>query len=355
MDADRDKGDSTQALTKENQELREKLRQYRELEEDLAAQRVFDKAKKQLTTWITFGGLLLFLAGLVGIKAVVDYTKGLVSKKLEELGQTGVEKYLREEGHRQITAKIQEQQDELMIYAKQQIQLLTAPIRVQEAGPTPHVLERKLDYTDLMLPVRNQGSEGSAVGFAVAAGIEYQIRKTLQKVVRISPRYIYYFARVQGKGDPHQDTGATIEDALRVVSDRGAVAENAWPYKPGEFGSDPPELKGAEFYKIKKYRSLRTLDEIKAALRSYGPVLAGITVYQAFLGPEVRKTGIVPMPSKSESIVGGDALCVVGYDDDQQMLKFLNQWGPEWGDHGYGYVSYAYMSKFSQDVWAISM
>jgi C1A family cysteine protease len=243
-----------------------------------------------------------------------------------------------------------------MIYAKQQIQLSASPIgELQKGGPTPRILERKLDYTDLMLPVRDMGQEGACVGFAVAAALEYQIRKTLRKEVRISPRYIYYFARVQGKEDPHLDRGAVISDALRVVADRGAVPESAWPYKAGEFGSNPPDLKGAEFYKIKTYRSLSTLDEIKAALRSYGPVVAGITVYQGFLGPEFRKTGIVPMPEKSESIVGGDAFCIVGYDDDQQMLKFLQQWGPAWGDHGYGYVPYTYMSKYPYYAWALSM
>ena len=42
-------------LKNENQELREKLQEYKKLEEDLMAQRVYDKAKRRLISMITTG------------------------------------------------------------------------------------------------------------------------------------------------------------------------------------------------------------------------------------------------------------------------------------------------------------
>ena len=48
-------------LKKENQELRDKLQQYRALEEDLAAQRVAEKAEKQIKIWISLGGAAILI------------------------------------------------------------------------------------------------------------------------------------------------------------------------------------------------------------------------------------------------------------------------------------------------------
>jgi GNAT superfamily N-acetyltransferase len=31
---------------------------------------------------------------------------------------------------------------------------------------------------------------------------------------------------------------------------------------------------------------------------------------------------------------------LVGYDDHKQEFKFINSWGQEWGDGGYGYIDY---------------
>ena len=52
--------------------------------------------------------------------------------------------------------------------------------------------------------------------------------------------------------------------------------------------------------------------------------------------------------------MGGQAICIVGYDDDKKMIKFKNSWGPQWGDSGYGYISYSYVEKFLSDGWTFT-
>jgi C1A family cysteine protease len=207
-----------------------------------------------------------------------------------------------------------------------------------------------------MLPVRDSGAEASTVGFAVAAALEYQIGKTMKKKITISPRYIYYYARVKAGSSADQDTGAIIQDAVEVLKRTGAVQEEVWPYKAGEYGAKPPKgTEQAEHFKISRAQQVRTEKELKEALQRFGPVVGGISVYQSMHRAEVIKTGKVPLPNPKESIIGGHAVCFVGFDDEKELFKFQNQWGTTWGDKGYGYISYEYAAKFLGDAWAISM
>src|SRR5438105_1598990 len=78
------------SLLQENAGLKAKLEDYKKLEEDLLAKRVFDKARSYLTTWITMGGIILTLAGFVGYKSVVSYFTDLAKKKADEMTEEDI-------------------------------------------------------------------------------------------------------------------------------------------------------------------------------------------------------------------------------------------------------------------------
>ena len=50
------------------------------------------------------------------------------------------------------------------------------------------------------------------------------------------------------------------------------------------------------------------------------PVMIGISVYTSFESDTVAKTGIVTLPKKSEQLLGGHAVLVVGYDDKKKWF-----------------------------------
>jgi hypothetical protein len=86
-------------LKQQNEELIHKLQQYKSLEEDLMASRVFEKAKKQLTTYITLGGIIILISGVIGIKSLADYAKNLAKDKMEALPRSKSKRLYKKKGN----------------------------------------------------------------------------------------------------------------------------------------------------------------------------------------------------------------------------------------------------------------
>jgi C1A family cysteine protease len=348
-------------VVKENEELKEKLLVFKKLEEDLMAQRVSEKAKKQLTVWLTIGGIVISIGGIVGYRQIEGYTKELVRTKVQSVADEQIKNQLLDEGRKQVAIVVEQQKSSLHDYVNEQIKQIVglSPISVSNQ-PSPNVSPlspessaTSLDYTPDLTPVRDQGDEGGVVGFATAAALEYQIKKKLNQTVVISTKYLYYFAQLEGGFNPHADTGANIKDAIKVLSQKGAVAEDVWPYKAGDFGDPPTAVNRATKYRIAESRPLSTDQDIRSALQKYGPVVAGITWYDSF--DAAGKAGILPDPKATGKVRGSTAICIVGYDDAKKLFKFKHCWGPNWGDKGYGYLPYDYVKRFVSDTWAISL
>ncbi|GAA0137290.1 hypothetical protein YSY43_41310 [Paenibacillus sp. YSY-4.3] len=194
---------------------------------------------------------------------------------------------------------------------------------------------------DNITPVRDQGPDGTCVGFACTVGMkESQEQKEHNKYIELSPRYLYQKCK-EIDGIPEAN-GTYIRVAMEILYHIGVCEERYWPYHPAQIGRPEPGAdENASYYKVKSYCSMgKSLDTMKRSLVVNGPFVIGVTVYDNWRNPEVGKTGKIPMPSGN--ILGGHALCVVGYDDDTQMFKFKNSWGDRWGDKGFGYLPYQY-------------
>jgi C1A family cysteine protease len=102
---------------------------------------------------------------------------------------------------------------------------------------------------------------------------------------------------------------------------------------------------------------MQNLMQMKGCLAAGYPIVFGFTVYESFESPQVAKTGIAPLPSASEAVVGGHAVAAVGYDDSQRTFLVRNSWGEGWGMKGYFTMPYAYLlqSDLSSDFWTIRL
>jgi C1A family cysteine protease len=213
-------------------------------------------------------------------------------------------------------------------------------------------------------PVYDQGQVGSCTGNSIAGAFEFTQKKQMLQDFMPSRLFIYYNERAI-EHTTGQDAGAQIRDGIKTVAKQGVPPESDWPYsenmslvteKPNARAyADALQHRVISYHRISARTSATALNLMKSCLADGYPFVFGFTVYSAFEGPEVAKTGILKMPTKKEEVVGGHAVLCVGYDDKKKTVLVRNSWGTSWGLKGYFWMPYAYISdsKLASDFWTI--
>jgi C1A family cysteine protease len=216
---------------------------------------------------------------------------------------------------------------------------------IADASELP-VLE-EVDPRGDLPAVFDQGQLGSCTANAVAAAVEYDAKLSGSDPGPLSRLWIYYYERKLEGSPPDQDTGAYGRDGFKVCKTLGVPPEDRWPYDIPKFSVEPPaELADeARRHRISNYRAVpRNLDSMKAVLSNRQTVAYGFTVYESFESQEVARTGIVPMPSRAEKILGGHEVLLVGYLKSEPNYGLVrNSWGTSWGLGGYFLMPWAYI------------
>lgn len=211
---------------------------------------------------------------------------------------------------------------------------------VRTASPSCQTPDN-VDLTPTMPPMYDQGTEGSCVAQALAAGVEDLCALQAVRHERPSRKALYWLAR-QRIGTVMQDSGCLLMDAASVLGELGWSPEELW--SPDRELTERP---GPAVFEAMEHRRLvnwEPLDHDAETLRwelSLGhPVAVGLRVYRGldFPGPNGR---IPPPEGKS---VGGHAMLLVGYSKSERIFRIRNSWGPSWGENGYGEIEESYVT-----------
>jgi C1A family cysteine protease len=230
--------------------------------------------------------------------------------------------------------------------------MYSAPMMVMKKLPS------KIDLTSKCPPVYNQGQIGSCTANALSAAFEFDRKKQKLQDFMPSRLFLYYNERVL-QNTVNSDSGAFIRDGIKTLNVNGICPEKEWPYDVTKFAQKPPQKCYADALKcnIKSYQRLNNtnLSQLQSCLSEGFPFVFGFTVYESFESQQVAKTGMVPMPTPKEKVVGGHAVMAVGYDDTRQVAIVRNSWGKGWGVKGYFYMPYGYItsSHLCDDFWTI--
>jgi C1A family cysteine protease len=237
----------------------------------------------------------------------------------------------------------------------------------------PEKVPATVDLRPWCSPIEDQGQLGSCTANAAAGVLEYYERRAFGKHLDASRLFIYKATRdmLGFTGD----TGAYLRSTIGALAIFGAAPEKYWPYNISKFDVEPSAFCYAyaqSFQALRYYRldpppstdKAKVLGQIKTQLAAGLPSMFGFTVYASMRAPGLA--GKIPMPAPHENVVGGHAIVAVGYDDALQItnpagspktkgaLLIRNSWGTGWGQGGYGWLPYDYVTKgLAVDWWIL--
>ena len=225
----------------------------------------------------------------------------------------------------------------------------------------PHILTKlpvRVDLRPRCPPVFDQGSLGSCTANAIGNAYRFDLLKQRGSKSFVPSRlFIYYNERVL-EDTVAADAGAMLRDGIKTLAKQGVCADKTWPYQPERFADKPPApayREGLQHQALSYQRLAQDAWQMKGCLASGFPFVFGFSVYESFESPAVAQTGEMPMPGPGERQIGGHAVLAVGYDDRTQQFIAMNSWSTKWGDTGFFYMPYAYLTtpQLARDLWTV--
>lgn len=250
--------------------------------------------------------------------------------------------------------------------------------------PPAGAVKKTGDLRASFSPVENQGQLGSCTANAGVGLIEYFERRSSGQYIDASRLFLYKVTRkLLGLTG---DSGAQIRSTMGAMVLFGVPPEKFWAYtdrkEPGPageptFDEEPPAFlyAYAQQYQALRYFRLdppgatadEILSQIKTMISGGYPAMFGFTVYSS-ISQAAKNGGKIPFPTSGESVMGGHAIVVCGYDNEMQIkntnvggeeytgaLMIRNSWGTDWGDVGYGWLPYEYVNRgLARDWWSLT-
>lgn len=208
--------------------------------------------------------------------------------------------------------------------------------------------------------VEDQGQLGSCTGNSTTTALEISLKTSTQ----YSRLMAYYNGRLI-ENNVKNDDGAMIRDVIKGVQTYGVAAETSWPYNIAKFARKPTVAAYKNAKKVlpllASYERLTTVTDIKTALAAGLGVVFGFSVPEFFEGQDVATTGWVRLPTKADKMVGGHAVCAIGYDERNadgkgSFIWVRNSWGTSWGLNGNFKMPYGWFTapgRLVDDIWVM--
>ena len=208
-------------------------------------------------------------------------------------------------------------------------------------------------YVDLrgnFTDIKSQGQQGACLAFTLSSVMEYMVKVVKSQNADFSEAFLYYESRKKA-GDENSDRGSYYSCALQTLKQEGICSESYMPYNQYDYTTIPSSqaYDNATQNRISDVRTLdyEDLESLKSVLYNGYPVAISVNLYSSF---GRGSNGVIPMPKSSETshgVHGCHAMVIVGYDDNNEWFIVRNSWGQNFGDNGYCYMPYDYISNTS--------
>lgn len=225
--------------------------------------------------------------------------------------------------------------------------------------------------------VKSQGKRGACTYFVMAALVESLLKKQTKKEIDVSEEYIAWAGKVKkALRSTEEDSSVAVNAA--TVQDFGFMLEEDLPYeqswfdpglpcagKRGTLNIDPIcfSHKGPDAEKAKRINTnyqfifeavdSSSLDVVKTMSRFKNPVTVSILGHSKMWGDSGKTGELILTEAMKEECQNNRKLCsshaalIVGYDLTKKLFIIKNSWGEDWGDKGFGTISFDYIDQMS--------
>lgn len=237
-------------------------------------------------------------------------------------------------------------------------------IRVAPVIPCECNYKNSVDLSPKMPPVQNQGASKTCVGWSLGyAGRSYYIKhdnKTtytstgiLDSAYVSSPYFIYNSLNGQ------RNRGINLLKAITFLKDSGTCSLQ----KMNEFDvtkrPTAEQVKAAKNFVVYNFKRLGNdkkiipQAEIKSALLCGDPVIVALGYDSVFFAQAYSHPEKAHYNSYQKLDKMGHAVVIVGYNDKRGQFKFMNSFGTDWGEKGFGYLSYKIAGDIIREAYVL--
>jgi Papain family cysteine protease len=243
------------------------------------------------------------------------------------------------------------------------------------AAVAPVALPPSVDLFVDMPPPLDQGDRSTCVAFAALAVVENRDTHA-NAYQQMSEQFLYWLCK-QNDSIPTLP-GTYLAVAFPQLQSYGCCLDATWNYVAqvvvgNESQGPPPATAAADAatHRISAFNQLSptSVADIKRELANGHCVAFSIPVFNSwYLNPVVESTGDIMNPLPGETVVGGHAMAIFGYQDtavpeaDPGLggghFLIRNSWS-NWGGAsahgaGYGTIPYSYLARLGKEAYSLT-
>lgn len=218
-------------------------------------------------------------------------------------------------------------------------------------------LPSSADLRRYFTAIKNQGKQGACASFSLVSVFEFFMANETSTSPNLSEAFVYYNAR-EKSGDTDKDSGTTLHNVIKAMTDSGICIEELCPYKEKVFDEKPNDeayIDGQKRKVVNAQNVQLEIETVKAAINEGYPVVASFRVFDS-LAKNVGGFVSLPSPKERENEKKEyHAMVICGYSDEQGYFIVRNSWGKDFGDKGYCYIPYAYVRDSELTTYACAI
>lgn len=181
--------------------------------------------------------------------------------------------------------------------------------------------------------------------------------KERQEKARVSSPFIMALTK---ELEGNKEDGAYTRNSFKVIHGRGVCLDTSYPEPDSKMSweeyinvdriprgcfVEAKEHKSGSYWRINK-----SIGELKEALfTTKNSIVASMAWYSEFNNNGLGENG--ELPTKFKNFVGGHAVEIVGWNNEEEYILFKNSWGYEWGNGGFFRMPYSIFDKVVWDIW----